>query len=119
VKRRGKPAHFLPCPEGSPEGENTGADLKLLLQKPILLSADMLRQVQAGKAPQAAVPGYGSMRCFLEDFHLGDLGDSGAEPTASRKDSRLTIQIYTPEMLWNQCIWRLRVSRKRNKCFSG
>ena len=60
-----------------------------------------------------------SMRCFLVEFRRGDSGDSGAEAIALRKDSWLTIQIYTPEMLWNQCMWRLRVSRKRNKCFSG
>jgi hypothetical protein len=40
----------------------------------------------------------GSMRCFLVEFRRGDLGDSGAEPSASRKDSRLTIQIYVSEM---------------------
>jgi hypothetical protein len=47
----------------------------------ILLSADMLRQVRAGKAPEAAAHGYDSMRSFLAEFYPRDADDSGTEPT--------------------------------------
>jgi phage shock protein A len=50
----------------------------------ILLSADMLRQVRAGKAPEAAAHGYDSTRSFLEEFYPRDADDSGAEPTTPR-----------------------------------
>jgi hypothetical protein len=50
----------------------------------ILLSADMLRQVRAGQAPEAAAHGYNNPRDFLEEFYPGDAGDSGAAPTAPR-----------------------------------
>ena len=47
----------------------------------ILLSADMLRQVRAGRAPEAAAHGYDSTRSFLAEFYPRDAGDSGTEPT--------------------------------------
>ena len=47
----------------------------------ILLSADMLRQVRAGKAPEATAHGYDSTRSFLEEFYPRDADDPGAEPT--------------------------------------
>jgi hypothetical protein len=50
----------------------------------ILLSADMLRQVRAGKAPEAAAHGYDSTRSFLAEFYPRDADDSGTEPTTPR-----------------------------------
>jgi phage shock protein A len=47
----------------------------------ILLSADMLRQVRAGQAPEAAVHTYGNTQSFLEEFYPGG---SGAESLAGR-----------------------------------
>jgi phage shock protein A len=46
----------------------------------ILLSADRLRQVRAGSAPEAAVHGYDSTRSFLAEFSPRDAGDSGTKP---------------------------------------
>jgi len=46
----------------------------------ILLSADMLRRVRAGQAPDAAARGYDDMRSFLEEFYPGDAdADSSAQ----------------------------------------
>jgi hypothetical protein len=50
----------------------------------VLLSADMLRQVRAGRAPEAAAYGYGSTRSFLAEFYPRDADDSGTEPTTPR-----------------------------------
>lgn len=55
----------------------------------ILLSADMLRQVRAAKAPEATAHGatahgYDSTRSFLEEFYPRDADDPGAEPTTPR-----------------------------------
>jgi hypothetical protein len=38
----------------------------------ILLSADMLRQVRAGRAPEAIAHAYDNTRCFLEEFYPGE-----------------------------------------------
>jgi hypothetical protein len=50
----------------------------------ILLSADMLRQVRAGRAPEATAHGYDSTRSFLAEFYPRDADDSGTEPTTPR-----------------------------------
>jgi len=50
----------------------------------ILLSADMLRQVRAGRAPEAAAHGYDSTRSFLAEFYPRDPDDSGTEPATPR-----------------------------------
>jgi len=50
----------------------------------VLLSADMLRQVRAGRAPEAAAHGYDSTRSFLAEFYPRDADDSGTEPAAPR-----------------------------------
>jgi hypothetical protein len=50
----------------------------------IRLSADMLRQVRAGKAPEAAAHGYDSTRSFLAEFYPRDAGDSGTDATTPR-----------------------------------
>ena len=47
----------------------------------ILLSADMLRQVRAGQAPEAAARTYGNTQSFLAEFYPGG---SGAESLARR-----------------------------------
>lgn len=46
----------------------------------ILLSADMLRQVRAGRAPEAAAHGYDSTRSLLAEFYPRDPGDPGTGP---------------------------------------
>jgi hypothetical protein len=53
----------------------------------ILLSADRLRQVRAGQAPETATHGYDNTRRFLEEFYPGDVGDSGAEAASPRDTS--------------------------------
>jgi len=45
----------------------------------ILLSADMLRRVRAGQAPEAAAHGYDDMRSFLEEFYPGSHGDADTD----------------------------------------
>jgi hypothetical protein len=50
----------------------------------ILLSADMLRQVRAGRAPEATAHRYDSTRSFLQEFYPRDADDSGTEPTTPR-----------------------------------
>lgn len=44
----------------------------------------MLRQVRAGRAPEAAAHGYDSTRSFLAEFYPRDADDSGTEPTTPR-----------------------------------
>jgi hypothetical protein len=44
----------------------------------ILLSADTLRRVRAGQAPEAAAHGYDHPQSFLEEFYPGNVGDPGA-----------------------------------------
>lgn len=46
----------------------------------ILLSADMLRRVRAGRAPEAAAHGYDSTRSLLADFYPRDAGNPGTGP---------------------------------------
>jgi hypothetical protein len=50
----------------------------------VLLSADMLRQVRAGRAPEAAAHCYESTRSFLAEFYPRDADDSGPEPSPPR-----------------------------------
>lgn len=56
----------------------------------ILLSADMLRQVRAGKAPEAAAHGYDSTRSFLAEFYPRDADNSGTEPTTPPDPPEIT-----------------------------
>jgi phage shock protein A len=41
----------------------------------VMASADMLRRVRAGQAPEAAVHGYESTRSFLDEFYPGNVAD--------------------------------------------
>jgi hypothetical protein len=50
----------------------------------ILLSAETLRRVRAGQAPEATAHGYDGLRCFLEEFYPGNISDSGDESTTRR-----------------------------------
>jgi hypothetical protein len=45
----------------------------------VLASADMLRRVRAGQAPEAATHAYDDPRSFLEEFYPGTIGDLGAD----------------------------------------
>lgn len=45
----------------------------------IRLSADVLRQVRAGQAPEAAARGYDDTRSFLQGFYSGDAGEALAD----------------------------------------
>jgi hypothetical protein len=42
----------------------------------VLGSADMLRRVRAGQAPEAAAHGYENTRSFLDEFYPGNVGDA-------------------------------------------
>ena len=44
----------------------------------VMASAEMLRQVRAGQAPEAAAHAYADPRSFLEEFYPGTTGDTGA-----------------------------------------
>lgn len=50
----------------------------------VMASADMLRQVRAGQAPEAAVHAYHDPRSFVEEFYPGNADDASAEPTKPR-----------------------------------
>jgi hypothetical protein len=45
----------------------------------VMASADMLRQVRAGQAPEAAAHAYDDARSFLEEFYPGTAADDGAD----------------------------------------
>jgi phage shock protein A len=49
----------------------------------VMASADMLRRVRAGQAPEATAHGYDNTRSFLEEFYP-NAGDASAEPTTPR-----------------------------------
>jgi phage shock protein A len=42
----------------------------------VMASADMLRRVRAGQAPEATTHGYDSSRSFLEELHPGNVSDA-------------------------------------------
>ena len=44
----------------------------------VMASADVLRRVRAGEAPEAAAHVYKEIRSFLEEFYPGTAGDLGA-----------------------------------------
>ena len=50
----------------------------------VVASADMLRRVRAGQAPEAATHGYDSSRSFLEELCPGNVGDASIMSAASR-----------------------------------
>jgi hypothetical protein len=45
----------------------------------VMASADLLRRVRAGQAPEAATHAYDDPRSFLEEFYPGTVGDVGAD----------------------------------------
>ncbi len=50
----------------------------------VMASADMLRRVRAGQAPEAAAHAYEDTQSFLEEFYPGNVGDASAEPAKPR-----------------------------------
>jgi hypothetical protein len=52
----------------------------------VMASADMLRRVRAGQAPEAVAYGYESPQSFLEEFSPGNIGEASAKP-ATRPDT--------------------------------
>lgn len=50
----------------------------------VLASADMLRRVRAGQAPEAATHGHDNPRSFLEELYPGNADDAGTMPAAPR-----------------------------------
>ena len=44
----------------------------------VMASADMLRRIRAGQAPEAAAHTYAHTRSFLEEFYPGDVGAAGS-----------------------------------------
>jgi hypothetical protein len=45
----------------------------------VMASANMLRQVRAGQAPEGAAHAYDDPRSFLEQFYPGTAADAGAD----------------------------------------
>jgi DNA-binding XRE family transcriptional regulator len=54
----------------------------------IMLSADVLRQVRAGQAPEAAVRGYDDTRSFLDELYPGDADQATVAAAALVERSR-------------------------------
>ena len=50
----------------------------------LMASADMLRRVRAGQAPEATTHGYDSSRSFLDELYPGNIGDVSTRPPAPR-----------------------------------
>lgn len=50
----------------------------------VMASADMLRRVRAGQAPEAATHGYDNSRSFLEELYPGNVGDASIMSATSR-----------------------------------
>ena len=50
----------------------------------VIASADMLRRVRAGQAPEAAAHAYADTRSWLHEFYPGNLGDASADPAQPR-----------------------------------
>jgi phage shock protein A len=48
----------------------------------VMASADVLRRMRAGQAPEAAAHAYADTRSFLEEFYPGNVGDVGAEDSS-------------------------------------
>lgn len=49
-----------------------------------MASADMLRRVRAGQAPEATKHGYDNSRTFLEELYPGKVGDASTMSAAPR-----------------------------------
>jgi hypothetical protein len=45
----------------------------------VMASADMLRRVRAGQAPEAAAHTYADTQSFLAEFHPGDAGEASPQ----------------------------------------
>ena len=50
----------------------------------VIASADMLRRVRAGQAPEAAAHAYADTRSWLHEFYPGNLGNASADPAQPR-----------------------------------
>jgi phage shock protein A len=50
----------------------------------VMASADMLRRVRAGQAPEATTHGYDNSRSFLEELYPGNVGDASTMSAAPR-----------------------------------
>jgi phage shock protein A len=50
----------------------------------VMASADMLRRVRAGQAPEATTQGYDNSRSFLEELYPGNVGDASTMSAAPR-----------------------------------
>ena len=50
----------------------------------VMASADMLRRVRAGQAPDATTHGYDNSRSFLEELYPGNVGDASTMSAAPR-----------------------------------
>jgi phage shock protein A len=48
----------------------------------VMASADMLRRVRAGQAPEAAAHAYDGPRSFVEEFYPGTVGDLGVDSSS-------------------------------------
>jgi hypothetical protein len=50
----------------------------------LMASADMLRRIRAGQAPEATTHGYGNSRSFLDELYPGNVGDASTMSAAPR-----------------------------------
>jgi len=50
----------------------------------VMASADVLRRVRAGQAPEATTHGYDSSRSFLDELYPGNIGDASTMSAAPR-----------------------------------
>jgi phage shock protein A len=66
-------------------------------QEAVALSAEVLQQVRAGQAPEAAARAYDDTQAFLAEFFPGDAGDviSGAAALAARNHARTLAEQRT------------------------
>jgi hypothetical protein len=76
------------------EGHEAARDQR---QEAVALSAEVLQQVQAGDAPEAAARAYDDPQAFLTEFFPGDAGDviSGAAALAARNHARTLAEQRT------------------------
>jgi hypothetical protein len=62
-----------------------GPEVESQFPEAVMASADMLRRVRAGQAPEATTHGYDNSRSFLEELYPGNVGDASTMSAASRE----------------------------------
>jgi phage shock protein A len=90
-----------------------GPEVESQFPEAVMASADMLRRVRAGQAPEATTHGYDNSWSFLEELYPGNVGDASTMSAAPQhtRDPRLTPQTHAPEATPESDIKHLRSSR--------